>query len=367
MNELEVHYGRRKIIHVDMDAFYPSVEQRDQPSLRGKPVIVGGDPQKRGVVASASYEARSFGVRSAMSAAHAKRLCPQGVFLYPHFDKYVAASRQIRAIFERFTSQIEPLSLDEAYLDVTNNRLGESSARVMAQSIKDLIQAEVGLTASAGVGPSKWIAKLASDFNKPNGLVVVPPAQVFKFIERLPVEKFWGVGPATARKLHAAGLLTAAEIRASSKAQLEKVVGSFASFLFELAHGRDDREVDSTSDPKSRGTETTFARDIHGTTELLEYIRNQAQEVAEGLKKLGRPGRTITLKIKYSDFTSITRSQTLVNPTQNARLIEETAAELLFRHTEVRHRPVRLIGVSVGNLVRADEPLQLWFDFNFIK
>lgn len=346
-----------------MDAFYASVEQRDAPQLRGKPVIVGGSPQSRGVVCSASYEARRFGVRSAMSSAMAKRLCPQGIFITPHFDKYVDASRKIRAIFESITPLVEPLALDEAYLDVTENKLNEPIAKNIAVYIRNRIQTELKITASAGVGPNKFIAKLASDFKKPNGLVVVPPEKAFQFVENLPVENFWGVGPATAKRLREAGIHTSADIRRKPMSQLEKLVGSYAHFLFELAHGEDHRQVDPSSDPKSRGTETTFEKDILNSNELLHYLEEQALEVSLDLKKMECLARTITLKLKYSDFSSITRSHTLFHPTDDSDLIYRTASGLLHKDTEVGSRPVRLIGISAGNLVTENEPLQLWFDF----
>jgi DNA polymerase-4 len=362
-SSLDISPFNRKIIHVDMDAFYTSVEQRDRPELRGRPVVVGGDPHSRGVVASASYEARKFGIYSAMSCSQAFRLCPQTVFIYPNFDKYLKASRVIRQIFESVTPLVEPLALDEAYLDVTSNLWNEPLAKKIAVKIRAQIQSELGLTASAGVGPNKFIAKLASDMRKPNGLVVVPPEKVFALVENLPVEKLWGVGPATVKRLHAAGIKTTSDIRVRSMFELENILGSYAHFLFELAHGEDSREVDPVSDPKSRGTETTFDKDIRNTNLLLQHLETQAEDVSLDLKKLGRPGRTVTLKIKYSDFTSITRSRTLFHPTEDAALILKNASELLFKDTEVGTRAVRLIGISVSNLVTEEEPLQLWFEF----
>ena len=346
-----------------MDAFYASIEQRDNPKLKGKPVVVGGEPQSRGVVASASYEARKFGIRSAMSCAAAYRICPQTIFVPPDFTKYVEASRRLRQIFEMVTPVIEPLALDEAYLDVTQNLLGEPIAKTIAALLKKRIQEELNLTASAGVGPNKFIAKLASEFKKPDGLVVIPPEKVFKFIENLPVEKLWGVGPATAKKLHTIGIRTTADIRKQGLPQLEKAIGSYASFLHALANGEDDREVDTSSEPKSRGSETTLVRDTTNSNELLEHITTQSEEVAQDLQKHQYMGRTITLKIKYKDFTSITRSRTLHFPTHDADTISKTAADLLFKDTEVGSRPVRLIGVSVSNFITETEPLQLWFDF----
>jgi DNA polymerase-4 len=346
-----------------MDAFYASVEQRDNPSLRGKPVVVGGQPQSRGVVASASYEARRFGIRSAMSCAKAYRLCPQTIFVFPHFDKYVAASRQMRAIFESVTPWVEPLALDEAYLDVTTNRLNEPYAKDVAKHIKERISKELQLTASAGVGPNKFIAKLASDFKKPNGLVVIPQEKVFSFIEFLPIEKFWGVGPATAKKLHQLGIKTAADIRTYSLPRLEDKLGSYAYFLYELAHGRDNRPVDPSFDPKSRGTETTFEKDIWDVKELVDVLEDQAVEVAADLKKLKRLCWTVTLKVKFRDFTSVTRSRTLFRPTDSSDQIAEAVIELLVRNFENPSQPIRLIGISVSKFVAENEPLQLWFNF----
>ncbi len=356
--------GVRKIIHVDMDAFYASVEQRDSPELEGRPVVVGGNPKSRAVVCSASYEARRFGIRSAMSCSQAYRLCPQAVFVPPSFDKYILASRKIRAIFEKVTQLVEPLALDEAYLDVTENHFREPIAKKIAIWIKDQIFQELKITASAGVGPNKFIAKLASDLRKPDGLVVVPPEKVFQLIENLPVERLWGIGPATAKRLHAQGVMTTADIRRSSPHQLEKVLGSSAVFFYELAHGEDSRVVDPSSDPKSRGSETTFEKDVLDSNILRQVLQEQSEEVALDLKKIGRPGRTVTLKIKYSDFTRITRSKTLFEPTDESSRIFEVIQELLYKDTEVGVRPIRLIGVSVGNLISQDEPLQLWFEFN---
>ena len=357
------HSSGRKIIHIDMDAFYASVEQRDNSLIQGKPVVVGGDPKSRGVVASASYEARKFGIRSAMSCSQAYRLCPQAVFIYPCFDKYVSISQELRAIFESITDRVEPLALDEAYLDVTQNHQQQSLAKTLAIEIKKTIRTQLNLTASAGVGPNKFIAKLASEFNKPDGLVVVPPEKVFQFVENLPVEKFWGVGPATARKLQENGIKSAVDLRSRSVLALEKIVGSYAFFLHELAHGRDDREVEAQLEPKSRGTETTFEKDSLNSNELLKVLETQAEEISQELKRLGRPGRTVTLKVKYSDFTAITRSRTVVDPLFRASEIYALTSELLLNHTQVGSQPIRLIGTSVSSLIHPDDPLQLWFDY----
>jgi DNA polymerase-4 len=354
----------KKIIHMDMDAFYASVEQRDQPSLRGKPVVVGGDPQSRGVVASASYEARRWGIRSAMSSSKAQRLCPQVIFVRPHFDKYVEASHKMREVFYSVTPLVEPLALDEAYLDVTENLLGERSASKIAQWIKRKIFQETGLTASAGVGPNKFIAKLASDFQKPNGLVIVPPSQVEKFIEGLPIEKFWGVGPATAAKLHRAGFRTASDIRKTTVSELESIVGSYGEFLYELAFGRDSREVDPSLDRKSLGVERTFEEDILDIDVLKDYVGHLSNELSGELKNSDYLSRTVTVKIKYSDFKSITRSRTLPYPIDDSSTISQIAKELLLRETEVGRKPVRLLGISMSHLISKEGPLQLWFDFS---
>ncbi len=352
-----------KIIHVDMDAFYASVEQRDKPELLSKPVVVGGTPDSRGVVCSASYEARKFGVRSAMSCAKAHRLCPQAVFVYPNMAKYRQVSHRIQQIFLDITPVVEPLSLDEAYLDVTENALQEPLARKVAQHIKDRIKTETGLTASAGVGPNKFIAKLASDYNKPNGLVVVPPEKVAAFVDKLPVERFWGVGPKTAERLKKHGLFTAQDLRGRTPQALENLFGSMGPYLFELAHGRDDRRVESERETKSIGSETTFDEDLLDIHELRKQITDQAHEVAAELQGIDRPARTITLKIKYSDFKSITRSRTLPMRTDRAEMIERVAHQLLTENTDAGRRPVRLVGVSVSSLFDPTAPEQLWLNF----
>ncbi len=346
-----------------MDAFYASVEQRDRPELRGRPVVVGGDPHGRGVVASASYEARRFGIRSAMSSAQAYRLCPKAEFVYPDFSRYREASDKIHAIFQEFSDLVEPLSLDEAYLDVTENKLGEKLASRIAALIKERIRAETGLTASAGVGPNKFIAKIASDMRKPDGLVVVSPDRVAQFVEKLPVEKLWGVGPATARTLHGLGIFTTADIRRTPLAELERELGKYAAFLHGLAHGQDDRPVDPGGEAKSRGSETTFERDVLDTHALEDSLREQAEEVAASLREMVRPGKTITLKVRYADFRTITRSKTLPIPTDDAALIARVASELLLSATDAGRVPVRLIGVSVSGLLDPEEPEQLWLAF----
>lgn len=355
----------RKIIHVDMDAFYASVEQLDQPELRGRPVVVGGDPKGRGVVAAASYEARRFGIRSAMPCAEAARRCARAAFVRPRMERYREVSHQIRAIFESVTDQVEPLSLDEAYLDVTKNSLEEPLAGKVAITIKRRILEEVGLTASAGVGPNKLVAKIASDLEKPDGLVIIPPDRVPEFISRLPVERLWGVGPATAKRLHEMGLRLAGDITERS---VEDMVGRFGNqgrTLHALAHGVDERAVHTERKPKSRGSETTFEGDVTSEERLKLELGRLAEDVARRLDHLGRGGRTVTLKVRYSDFTTITRSRTLSEPTQEAPVIAQAARELLTTATDAGERPIRLMGVNVSSLTQDDSPFQLVLPLEF--
>ncbi len=345
-----------------MDAFYASVEQRDRPELRGRPVVVGGSPDGRGVIASASYEARKFGIRSAMSSAKAYRICPQLVFVRPEFTKYREASHRIRDIFNQVTDLVEPLSLDEAYLDVTANKLSEPLARKLAIWIKDKIQSELHLTASAGVGPNKFVAKVASDLRKPNGLVVVPPEKVLAFVENLSVERLWGVGPATTKILHSMQLYKAGDIRKRPLPEMERALGKFGIFLYRLAHGEDDREVETGFEPKSTGTETTFSKDTLDTQTLNDVLEDQAEELARDLRKIERRAKTVTLKLRYHDFKTITRSRTLDRYTDDPLLFAETAQALLAQSTEAGKQPVRLIGISLSNLIEPGQPEQLWLD-----
>ena len=337
-----------------MDAFYASVEQRDRPELRGQPVVVGGPADGRGVVAAASYEARAYGIHSAMSSARAKRLCPPVVFLRPDFAKYSAVSRQIREIFRRVTERIEPLALDEAYLDVSDS----PNAGALAQQLKVWIRDDTQLVASAGVGPNKLIAKLASDHDKPDGLVIVRPADVDGFLADMSVRKLWGVGPKTAERLRDLGVDTVADVRQLSPQILERRLGKFGPFLWDLAHGRDDRPVVSHRTAKSHGAERTLATDVQSRREIEGLIEGLAKRVADDLAHGGRPGRTITLKLRYSDFTTITRSRSRPTPTHDAERIAATARALLDE-TEAGRRPVRLVGVQVSGLVSEDEPYQL--------
>jgi DNA polymerase-4 len=338
----------RRIVHIDMDAFYASVEQRDNPDLRGRPVAVGGDPDKRGVVAAASYEARTFGVRSAIAMAHAVRLCPSLVIVRADFTKYRAVSHQIFELFRRVTPLVEPLSLDEAYLDVTENAWGETLAMNVARRLKDKIRGATGLTASAGVAPNKFLAKIASGWQKPDGLTVIAPERVESFLQHLPVDALWGVGPVTARKLRARGIDKLVDIRAADPERLRETVGSLAEWLQQLARGIDDRPVVAEHEPKSSGSENTFARDLTEIADIRREVETMACDAAAWLVRRELYARTVTIKVRYSDFTTITRSHT-DPPTRDEEAIVRRAVMLLER-TEAGRRPVRLLGVSVHNL-----------------
>ncbi|MET0340151.1 MAG: DNA polymerase IV [Polyangiales bacterium] len=353
----------RKIIHVDMDAFYASVEQRDQPALRGRPVIVGGRPERRGVVAACSYEARKFGVRSAMPSSQAARLCPDAVFLPPRMAHYVAISRQIRAIFAEVTDRFEPLSLDEAYLDVTVNKRGEPIAGKLARWLRAAIRERIGLTASAGVGPCKLVAKIASDVNKPDGLMVVPPDDVAAFLAPLPVTRLWGVGPATARRLGELGIRTVEDVRVCAPERLASKLGRYGLSLARLAWGDDSRAVESHRVRKSLGSETTFADDVGDPTALCETLHSLSEEVFGELEGLGARARTATLKLRYADFTTITRSKTFDAPIADAQALYRAGRDLLLGSTEAHERPVRLIGISASSLRAPGEPEQLALPF----
>jgi DNA polymerase IV len=341
-------FGVRRILHVDMDAFYASVEQRDNPALRGRPVAVGGDPDKRGVVAAASYEARVFGVRSATPMSRAVRLCPALVIVHPDFNKYRAVSQQVFALFRSITPLVEPLSLDEAYLDVTENAWGETLGTNVARRLKEEIRAATGLTASAGVAPNKFLAKIASGWRKPDGLTVIAPGRVESFLQGLPVDALWGVGPVTAKKLHARGIEKLVDIRSADPAVLRETVGSLADWLLQLARGEDDRAVVAEHEPKSSGTENTFARDLTDIHEIRAEIDGMARDAATWLGRHVLYARTVTIKVRYGDFTTITRSHT-EDPTRDEENIARRAVELLDR-TDAGSRPVRLLGVSVHNL-----------------
>ena len=340
----------RRIVHLDMDAFYASVEQRDAPALRGRPVAVGGRPETRGVVAAASYEARAFGVRSAMPMARALRLCPQLVVVPPDFAKYKHVSQQVMALLRACTELVEPLSLDEAYLDVTENAWGESYASRVARRLKDEIHNETGLTASAGVAPNKFLAKIASGWRKPDGLTVIAPARVEQFLQQLPVEALWGVGPVTAAKLRALGITRLVQVRTADPQLLRGAVGSMAEELRELASGRDERPVRAHRERKSVSSESTYPKDLTDPDEIRAEVARMGAEVAETLAQKGLAARTVTLKVRYAGFVTVTRSHTLSVPTREAERISAWALQLIAR-TQAGPRPVRLLGVGVHGLV----------------
>jgi DNA polymerase IV len=332
-----------------MDAFYASVEQRDDPRLRGKPVAVGGSPQSRGVVAAASYEARAFGVRSAMPMSRAVRLCPQLLVVRPDFGKYKAASQKVMEILRSCTPLVEPLSLDEAYLDVTENLWGEPLAVNVARRLKALIHEQTGLTASAGVAPNKFLAKIASGWKKPDGLTVIAPERVEKFLQQLPVEALWGVGPVTAKKLRAIGISKLTQIRDADRELLEKAVGSLAESLVQLSHGEDPRPVSPDRETKSVSTETTYAEDLSDLSEIKREMDGLAAELAETLARKNLLARTVTIKVRYDDFTTVTRSHTAVGAT-NAKRSIATRARVLLERTDAGKRRVRLLGVGAHGL-----------------
>jgi DNA polymerase-4 len=339
----------RKIIHIDMDAFYASVEQRDRAELRGQPVIVGGDPKSRGVVAACSYEAREFGIHSAMASSTAYRLCPDAVFIRPRFDVYRAVSSDIRKIFCEYTDLVEPLSLDEAFLDVTENYMNMASATLIAREIKQKIFNRTGnLTASAGVSFNKFIAKVASDMNKPDGITVITPEMADEFIDELPIRKFFGVGKVTEEKMLNVGIKTGADLKKYKKEQLVQLFGKSGGYFYNIAHGMDDRPVEPNRIRKSIGKETTLVEDIDDTNQMVEILENIADRLEHSLIKREAKGRTITLKLKYFDFQSITRSITIDGPADSASVIMEHVRPLLSK-TEAGKKKVRLLGISISN------------------
>ncbi|HYT48171.1 MAG TPA: DNA polymerase IV, partial [Burkholderiales bacterium] len=326
--------------------------------LRGKPVIVGW-PGERSVVCAASYEARKFGIHSAMPATRARRLCPEAEFIHPNFDKYRTVSRQIRDVFERHTPLVEPLSLDEAYLDVTENLWGEPLAQTIAVRIKRNIFENLGLTASAGVAPNKFLAKIASGWEKPDGLTVIAPERVEKFLQQLPVEALWGVGPVTAKKLRAIGIERLVEIRAVDRNLLAKTVGSLADWLVTLSHGEDPRQVKPDRESKSVSCETTYAEDLTDLGEMNQEIARLARELAAELESKGIGARTVTIKVRYADFTTVTRSHTEDFFTcSKAEFVNR--AQMLLERTDAAQRPIRLLGVGAHGLAREASLLPLW-------
>ncbi|RZS99079.1 DNA polymerase IV [Aquimarina brevivitae] len=344
---MEISKPHRKIIHVDMDAFYASVEQLDNPDLKGKPLAVGGG-SKRGVVSAASYEARKYGVRSAMPGYTAQKLCPELIFVKPRFDRYKEISAKIRKIFLDYTDLVEPLSLDEAYLDVTENKKGNPSATLIAKEIRQRIFEEVGLTASAGISINKFIAKVASDYNKPNGQKTVNPEDVEAFLENLDVKKFYGVGKVTQAKMYEMGIYTGKDLKGKSEAFLTEYFGKSGAHYYRIVRGIHLSEVKPNRERKSLGAERTFSENVASEIYMLERLQNIAEELQRRLKKSKVAGRTVTLKIKYSDFTLQTRSKTLPYYISDADILLETAKELLYQ--EKMKNSVRLLGLSLSNL-----------------
>ena len=346
-----------------MDAFYASVEQMDNPQLKGKPLAVGGS-ENRGVVAAASYEARKFGVRSALSGALAKKYCPDLIFVRPRFDRYKEISDMIRKIFHDYTDLVEPLSLDEAYLDVTLNKKGIPSASLIAMEIRKRIFEEVGLTASAGISVNKFVAKIASDFNKPNGQTTVAPDEVEAFLEALPIRKFYGVGKVTTEKMYQLGIFTGSDLKARSLDFLEKHFGKSGAFYYNVVRGIHESEVKSSRTAKSVAAEHTFDENLSSEIFMQERLQQIADQLVKRIKKHDVAAKTVTLKIKYSDFTLQTRSKTLPYYISDKGLILETAIELLYQ--EKMKDSVRLLGISLSNLnneIKRAVAVQLKFDF----
>lgn len=348
-----------------MDAFYASVEQRDEPRYRGKPLVVGGSPTQRGAVAAASYEARQYGIHSAMPSRIAHYKCPHLIFVKPRFQVYRAISEQIREIFYRYTELVEPLALDEAYLDVTQNKLGLPSATLMAQEIKQCIYEETQLTASAGVSINKFLAKIASGMDKPNGLFLIPPEQAQAFIEQLPIARFYGVGQVTATKMHQLGIHTGADLKQWTEGELVEQFGKVGRFYYRIARAQDDRPVQPNRIRKSIGAENSFDPDLSDRAEILTQLEAIAQTLKQRMDNQQSRGRTLTLKLKYADYQQVTRSRTWVEPIEELDEILSLARELLSL-TEVGHKPVRLLGLALSNLGGeiAEEYVQLSLSFS---
>ena len=352
----------RKIIHIDMDAFFAAVEQRDNPKLKGKPVIVGGSPDSRGVVSTCSYEARKYGIHSAMSSSKAYRLCPSAVFIHPHFDKYQFVSKQINSIFHRFTDLVEPLSLDEAFLDVTQNKKNISSATMIAKHICYLIHRETNLTASAGVSYNKFIAKVASDINKPNGITVITPSEAESFIEKLPINKFFGIGKVTAKKMERINIRTGLDLK---KLPIEKTIELFGKngvYFYYIVRGIDNRQVTTERIRKSYGKEITLVHDIQGAIEILKVVNQLSKELLPLLEKDRIKAKTITLKIKYSDFRTVTRSISFTDyKIITEKILIDNSVNLIRL---VDNNTIRLVGISVTNL--EDKTIKYYQpEFNF--
>ncbi|MGO3240603.1 MAG: DNA polymerase IV [Sphingobacteriaceae bacterium] len=346
----------RKIIHVDMDAFYASVEQRDFPELRGKSLAVGGSPDGRGVVAAASYEARKFGVRSAMSSRSALQRCPDLIFVRPRFEVYREVSQAIRSIFSRYTDLIEPLSLDEAYLDVTEDKLSIGSAIEIARAIKSTILDELNLTASAGVSVNKFVAKIASDYEKPNGLTFIGPSKVISFLEALPIEKFHGVGQVTAKKMNQMGIFRGVDLKRFSQTELSQHFGKSGKFFYQIVRGIDDRPVRTNRERKSVGVEDTFETDLYELHDLHTEIDRLCRKLVQRLESTGKRGKTLTLKVKFSDFSQVTRSMTVPDLSTDFDPLVALFRQLLDK-VDIQERKIRLLGVTLSNF-SADHPIQ---------
>lgn len=343
-------YSKRKIIHIDMDAFFASIEQKDNGSLKGKPLIVGGSPQSRGVVAACSYEARRFGIHSAMPCAKAARLCPGAIFVRPRMSRYKEISLKIMEIFHQYTPLVEPLSLDEAYLDVTVNNQNNPSATLLAEQIRRHIFRELQLTASAGVSFNKFLAKVASDINKPNGITTIPPDKAIEFLAALPIRKFHGVGKATERKMHQLGITTGYELRQWKEDQLIRHFGKFGSFFHDIVRGIDNRPIEPQRIRKSIGCETTLATDTDDIGTINAILADLTQELAHSLEKRRIGGYSLTLKVRYLDFITITRSITVKTPLFTSADILPVLPTLLHA-TAAGSRKIRLLGLSISKLV----------------
>ncbi len=342
-------YSKRKIIHIDMDAFFASVEQKDTPAFKGKPLIVGGQPQSRGVVAACSYEARRFGIHSAMPCAKAVKLCPQAIFTRPRIDRYREISTQVMAIFRSYTQLVEPLSLDEAFLDVTTNSQNQPSASILAESIRSQIYQELQLTASAGVSYNKFLAKVASDFNKPNGQTTIPPAKAIDFLSALPIRKFFGVGQVTERRMLSLGIKTGHDLRQLEEEQLIFHFGKIGSFLYHIVRGIDNRPVEPARIRKSIGSETTLTSDTDDKNEINATLAHLAEEIEHSLKIKKIGGYTLTLKVRYRDFTTVTRAQTVRTPIYSKEGIMFLLPGLLGS-TNIGRQKIRLLGLSISKL-----------------
>ncbi len=348
-----------------MDAFFAAIEIRENPNLKGKPVIVGGLPDKRGVVSTCSYEARRYGIHSAMPSITAIKLCPEAIFLKPNFDLYRQVSQQIKNIFLQFTNIVQSVSIDEAYLDVTQNKLDEVSATKIARLIKQKIYEETKLTASAGVSYNKFLAKIASELDKPNGLFVITPQNAIQVLDNLAIEKFHGIGKVTAKKMKNLGIYTGKDLRKWRLNDLIRHFGKIGKFYYEVVRGIDERAVTTKSERKSYGKESTFYKDIQDKALMLNFFEKTAKRISENLKAKKLLGKTITIKIKYADFTTVTRSKTLQTYTNAYEEIFNTAKTLLLANL-IENKKVRLLGITVSNFEKKQRYYQLYFNFEAV-